>query len=520
MSSKQSFLYQLGLITISALALGASFVYENLFFLAWICFVPFLMALRTANIKRAYCLGLIFGCVFFAIASYWITGFLKQISGMSLGYATLLTSVYWIYCAQQYALLAAVVTWFAKRQAQSEWLSLPLSSTLLFYILPLIFPADLSVTQGKFLLALQALDTTGALGLHFIILLHNGLIYGLIRNSYRKLNNYQYSALAIIFIWFLYGIGAYYYWTAREQDWPSINIGIVQPNLPPSISIPKPIQGYSRAYPPEIESSLSVARAGASLIVWPEARYRGFFNETYVRDAFTYYADKTNASFLIQDLKTTNNLTFNSSALVSGEDWQEYSKYMRIPFGEYMPWEDAPVIRRFVKNVFGDFYTSIAPGAASEPMDFRGIKIQPLICFEVANAYYLANLTQVANKQRNSIQLIAVQSNNSWFDTDIEPRLHLTTSQLRSFEQRLPLVHALNNGPSAFYKANGQVEAQLPANERSAAVVKLAYPEQATLTLFARFPYAFILSIAVFSMGWMLVSLIRKGNRKEGFKGQ
>ena len=511
---ERSILHQFGLMIVAALLLSSSFVFEDLFFLPWICFVPFLIALQGVSIKRAYCLGLVFGCVFFAVASHWVAGFLKQMSGMPIGYAILLASIYWIYCAQQFALVAVIVTWVKKKQLQSEWLSLPLFSTLLFYVVPLIFPADLSVTQGKFLLALQAIDTSGALGLHFIILLHNGFIYELIRKAPRQLNAYHYAAMSIIFVWFLYGIGAYYYWSAREQQWPSINIGVVQPNLSPSINIPEPTSGYSRAYSPEIESSLSLARAGASLIVWPEARYRGFFNEAYVRDAFKYYADKTNASFLIQDLKTSNNLTFNSSALVTGDKWQEYSKYLRIPFGEYLPSEDVPVIGSFIKNVFGDFYTPIAPGTVSEPMTFRNINIQPLICFEVANAYYLANLTQSSYKHRKSIQLIAVQSNNSWFDTDIEPRLHLTTSQLRSLEQRLPLVHALNNGPSAFYKANGQVEAQLPANERSAAVVNIAYPDQVTLTLFARFPYAFLLVITAFSTGWIVVLLARKTNEK------
>ena len=513
-------LRQFGLMTVSALALGASFFYEDLFFLPWFCFVPFLVALEGVSIKRAYCLGLAFGCLFFAVASYWIVGFLLKMSAISFGYAVLLASFYWIYCAQQFALLAALIIWLSKRKANSEWLSLSLFSTLLFYTLPLVFPADMSVTQGKFLLALQATDITGSLGLHFIILLHNGLVYGLIKNSRNRLSRCQCRVLGVVIGWFLYGFCAYYYWSLKEQSWPSINIGVVQPNLEPNINIPEPLQGYSRAYSPEVESSISLASAGANLIVWPEARYRGFFNEAYVRDAFKYYADKTGASFLIQDLETNANLTFNSSALVNGEDWQEYSKHLRIPFGEYLPWENVPLIGSFVKNIFGDFYTPIAQGGASEPMEFKKIKIQPLICFEVANSYYLANLIQSASKQHKSIQLITVQSNNSWFETEIEPRLHLTTSQLRSIEQRLPLVHAVNNGPSSFYKANGQLEAKLPVRARSAAVVNLAYPNQVNLTLFARFPYAFIVLIAVFSLGWVIVSLIRNRNGERRSIGQ
>jgi apolipoprotein N-acyltransferase len=506
-------LRQLVLITLAALGLASSFVCDDLFLLPWICFVPFLFALEGISLKRAYFLGLVLGCLFFTIASYWIVGFLKNISDINLGYAIFLASTYWIYCAQQHALLAVVLVWFAKRKIGAEWLGLSLFSTLFFYSIPLIFPADLSVTQSKFLLALQGVDITGALGLHFVILLHNGLLYTAIKKLFQPLNRIQQTALAIIFCWFVYGISAYYYWSAQEKKWPTLNVGVVQPNIAASINIPAPVRGYSRAYATEIDLSVSLARAGASLIVWPEARYRGFFNEDYIRDAFKYYAGTTNASFLIQDLQTKDRLTFNTSALVNESGWQEHSKYLRIPFGEYLPLEDIPIVGSFVKNIFGDFYTPIAEGAVSDPMEFRKIKIQPLICFEAANAYYLANVMQLAFTHKKAIQLLTVQSNDSWFNTNIEPRLHLATSHLRSVEQRIPLVHALNNGPSSFYKANGQVSARLASNERSAGVVNMAYPQESKLTLFARFPHAFILIVLVSSI-WLLSSLGWSERRK------
>ena len=499
---------------LAAIALAASFAIDHLFLIPWICFVPFLLALDGVGLRRAYCLGFIFGCLFFSIASYWIVGFLKKISDISLGYAILLASIYWLYCTQLYALLAMMVVWASKQKPGTAWLSLSLFGTLLFYFLPVIFPADLSVTQSKFLLALQGVDRTGALGLHFIILLHNGLVYSAVKEFFRPMNSSRRVAFAVVFCWFGYGIGAYYYWSAEEKKWPTVNVGVVQPNVAASVNIPAPAQGYSRAYANEIDLSVSLARAGASLIVWPEARYRGFFNADYVRDAFQHYSRETNVSFLIQDLQIKNKLTFNTSALINGASWQEYTKQLRIPFGEYLPLEDVPLAGNLVKNLFGDFYTPIATGAISEPMEFRKIHIQSLICFEVANAYYLATRVQVAASNKKAIQLLTVQSNDSWFDTDIEPRLHLATSQLRSIEQRLPLVHALNNGPSSFYKASGQVSASLAANERSAGVVNLAYPKESKLTFFARYPFAFILVILMSSIGWVLNALLWKDPKK------
>ena len=113
MSSFSILFRQLGLIAISAIGLGISFVNDDLFLLPWICFIPFLFALKDVTVKRAYCLGLIFGGIFFVIASFWIVGFLLKMSDITVAYAISLASVYWIYCAQQFALLAAAIVWFS-----------------------------------------------------------------------------------------------------------------------------------------------------------------------------------------------------------------------------------------------------------------------------------------------------------------------------------------------------------------------------------------------------------------------
>lgn len=509
-------LRQLACMLLGALALGASFVNEHLYLLPWFCLVPFLFAIKDVSIKRAYCLGLIFGCLFFVIASYWILGSLQKMSDINAIQAVVVASIYWLYCAQQYAILASLVVWLGKRSPGSEWLSLSVLSTLLFYLIPLIFPADLSVTQTKFLLALQAVDITGAPGLHWLIVLHNGLIYAVIKTSNRRLTSYQYLAFGILMAWFAYGINAHRYWSVEQQHWPSVNVGVVQPHAPPSVEIPPPPVGYSRAYSVEIEMSNVLSQKGANLIAWPEARYRGFFNETHVQDAFKFYEQKAGVPLLIQDLNVTGQLTFNSAAMINAGSAHEYPKHVRIPFGEYLPWENVPLLGGFIKYVFGNFYTPIAAGKPTDIMSVAKLNVQPLICFEVANAFYVAHLIKAADAQQKHVQLLVAQSNDSWFDTHIEPQLHLTTSQLRSIEQRLPIVHALNNGPSSIYAASGQLMAVLPANKRAAAVVEVTYPEKITLTWFAKFPYAFIFTLFAFVSGWILLTCVQGAYKPSG----
>ncbi|MES2673826.1 MAG: apolipoprotein N-acyltransferase [Pseudomonadota bacterium] len=502
-------LRQIILILLSALSLAASVINENLFLLTWVGLVPFLFSLEGVSFKRAYGLGAVLGYLFFAISSFWIIEFLQKSSELKLAYCVLLASIYWFYCAQLFALLACLIVGLARWRPQSQWFSLALCGSLLFVALPVVFPADLSITQGKFLLALQAVDITGAEGLHFAILLHNGLVFALLRKRFTAVDPYQYAALGFILAWFIYGFFAYRYWSAEEQQWPSMKLGLVQPHSPPSVKIPLPEKGYSRAYPLEMELSLALASEEVKLIIWPEARYVGFYNEKHVREAFTHHANIAGVALLIQDLQNRGDETFNTSALIDSQGIQEYQKRMRIPFGEYLPLADVPILGDAIKKLFGNFYTPLAEGAPGKPMIFNPLTMQSLICFDVVHPRYVAGLVYAAAEQKHAVQLLVTQSNDSWFGTSIQPYLHLTSSRLRSLEQRLPLVHALNNGPSSVFSASGNITAVMPAYERATAVAKLAYPIDPSLTWFGRFPYGFIFFVLLLTFLWVLAPFAR-----------
>ena len=492
---------------LGSLLLAASVLNENLYLFTWYALVPFLYALEGKSLKKAYALGVLFGFSFFLITSFWIIEFLHQASDLPPGRRLLIGTVYWFYCAHLFAFLAVSINGLAQLRPGSQWLSLSLLGTLLFAAVPMVFPADLSISQSNFLIALQAIDITGAQGLHFVILLHNGLLFALLKNRYKILDGGKIFAMGFIGLWFIYGVISYGYWSAQQKNWPLFKVGLVQPNLPPSIHIPPPEPGYSRAYPMEIEVSHRLAQKGADLIVWPEARYRGYFDMAHVKDAFKHYAVEMGAGLLIQDLHQKGADTFNTSALLSSAGVQEYQKYLRIPFGEYLPLANLPWIGDEINTLFANFYTPIAVGAPSKPMLYKGRTIQPLICFEVIHPVYVAQLMQAAERRNQLIQVLVAQSNDSWFGTSRQPHLHLAHSQLRSVELRLPLVHGLNNGPSAAFSATGQMIAQLPAFTRASSVMDIAYPQQPIPTLFARFPFGFIGCVTAITVAWLLVAL-------------
>ena len=65
----------------------------------------------------------------------------------------------------------------------------------------------------------------------------------------------------------------------------TVTVGIVQPNEAPSLARPAIFPGYSLAYPPEMAMTERLAQAGAELVVWPETRYKGYFDQPHVQNA-------------------------------------------------------------------------------------------------------------------------------------------------------------------------------------------------------------------------------------------
>lgn len=467
--------------------MGLCFLYPKLYPLAWIALVPLLISLQNTSVRRAYVLGVCHGLVLFSVGSYWITHFVTALKELGLFQSWLVSAAYWAFCAQMTGLLAAVLRWAHIRSNLPYVVTLPILGAVIYDLFPLVFPVDLALTQSEFYLALQAIDLAGALGLNAIVLLANALFYELYRSPTGARRHFLPLPAGILAIWLLYGLFAVQSWHSAETEWPSLTVGLVQTNAPASIPQPPPAEGYSYAYPLEMAFFEQLAESGAELVIWPETRFKGYHSLPHVQASFKAYARRYEAAILLQDIEESGHGpgrgTYNTVSLVkpSGEA-QHYRKVMLIPFGEYLPLPSLTMLNeRATQWFFGPFYSPLKKGSEYITLTHNGSNWTPLICYEVAFPKFVAEGVRSGEKYS---QFITVQSNDVWFGATRQPSMHLSASILRSVENRLPLIHVINNGPSAVVSPTGRVLFKSPEREQGAYLLQVPKATEAEPTFF------------------------------------
>lgn len=516
-----STLVRCALTAAAAGALVLTFHVPTLYFLPWFALVPFLYALRGCSLIAAYAMGLLFGMVLFIGILYWVVPFLQLANELSNWMALLLGFLYWLYCAQSFALLAVGLRWVGMGRKGCEWFFLPLLGTVITHHFPMVFPGDFSLTQSQFTLALQGIDLTGSIGLHFLILLHNGLLYDVIQSHCHKNAQRPYSgndltrvcAVITLCAWFVYGAFAYRYWHSAPETWQIARIGIVQTNDSPSIAIPDPQPGYTRAYPPALAMSEQLLDHDVDLIVWPESRYLGFHDFPHVRTAWLEFTRDSQVPLLVQEIRETGQRAYNSSLLILPDGTtQLYDKQKLIAFGEFMPFPELGTARgKLADKIFGDFSTEITAGEHTGPMNWKDWRFQVAICYELAHGDYIQQ--RFHNHDDNRPQWLIVQSNNTWFGASIQPELHAVAGQLRSVEQRIPIVHVINNGPSTYTQPSGRKAFQSERDTQASYLINIAVPPPGGGTWYGRYPTAFIAVIHILLLAALCSLWFRKTPR-------
>ena len=135
-------------------------LFPNLYLLGWISFVPFLLGLqRCRTAWQAYGYGLLTGFFTFALGTFWMAEFIRIYKAYSFVHSVSLASIYWFYCAQQFALIA-VLTHYGRRGNAVLWV-FPTALALVLAVYPALFPWQIGTAQSEFLVAIQATDIAG-----------------------------------------------------------------------------------------------------------------------------------------------------------------------------------------------------------------------------------------------------------------------------------------------------------------------------------------------------------------------
>lgn len=505
-----SIIFKLLLALLSGSLLSLAFLDHTYFYCAWFGFIPLLLAIDKTTLLQSYLIGLITGLTMVTTSAYWIVDFIAISKDYGVQSGFLLAGLFWLYSAHSIALAILVFNGLRQYFSRLELLLFPLTLVIFSFNFPMLFNIHLGDTQVDFPIALQAIEFFGVHSLDFIIVLFNILIYRFLVNAISiSPNDNQRSKLPIlvstllIASWFTYGAISYSSWQEKIATWDTLKVGMVQMNEIPKLGDRAQYPGYSEAYPPEMEMTERLSSAEAEIIIWPEAQSKKYLDDDTVKLAYQQNIKRLNKDLLFQDTQHIRdpisgniNTKYNTAIMINGNGQQvgSYQKMKRIPFGEYVPVLDKKSLpSKWIERLFGDFNSELSKGQEHQVFKHSKINIIPLICYETTFPEFVGEAVQQTLTQRNLAvgTLLVGLSNDGWFGSTHLPYQHVMPSVLRAVENRLPLVHVANNGPSIAVTPDGSVIFTSAFQQSAGYVVDIPHSNAEQGSFYSRHPSLF-----------------------------
>ncbi len=503
------------LASLSGLMLAMPLLNPNWYIFSWCAFVPLLLAIEGKRKAYSYGLASVCGLVFYTCSCYWISDYIHLFKGYGQNTSLVLSLIFWLYCSQLIAILIVLFTWLKERSLIHSFILFPLVVVLVFEHFPMLFSVQLAETQSLFLTAIQGTDTVGVNGLDALIALVNITLYHLLFRP--QSTSYLTTSLValVLCVWFTYGFNALSFWDNEINHWPTLPVGLVQPNETPDLAKPPIYPGFSQIYPPEMHATQKLASLGAQWVIWPEARYKGYLDLPKVKKSFEREVKNMNVNLIFHDMeqgsdKPSNENIKNKAVFIDrhGQAAGQHQKIKLVAFGEYTPLVNTlPFVADIFKDFFGNFTRQIIPGEGHKNFEHDGLNMIPLICNETMHSQFTAQA--VGNTPRH--MLIGLSS-NGWFGKTLQPYQHTYTSSLRAVENRLPFVHALNNGPSLAILPSGREIFQSEYHQAGAYLLQVPYLPKGSTSFYSRHPKLFM-SCVYFCLTLVLLLIMRAGIR-------
>jgi apolipoprotein N-acyltransferase len=430
--------------------------------LAWIAFVPALLAIRELPPRRAFLWGWLMGTVANGGGFYWIRTLLERFGHMHWAPAAFLFLLLVAYQGLHFGFFFYLV-----RRVRPRLPGLPMAvvaavlMTGLEFVMPFIFPWYLAITQAWVLPVIQVADLAGPLGVTFLLMLVNGALYDLVlARHFTQPAGWRWrpAAAAALVVAAALGYGAVRIHQARTV-WaavPKVKVGLVQANIG---IVEKGRPGLAQLHLNIHQSeSRKLVSDGAELVVWPESSYPYAFERSMTTDwppSHPYRVMRELKVPLLFGVITYSRdskehpYPFNSALMMEpdGRITGSFDKNYLLMFGEYIPfYEHIPSFKKWFPAA-----SNFARGHTVTTFPFRDWRIGPLICYEDIIPAFTRRLAELRPN------LLINITNDAWFGATSEPYEHLALAVYRSVELRRGLIRAVNTGVSAFIDSTGKV---------------------------------------------------------------
>jgi apolipoprotein N-acyltransferase len=442
------------LMIFSGLLGALSFPPLPFFFLAWVMFIPWFIAIEQG--KRKFVYGFVSGLIYHSFTLYWIaanSALQTWAAATTAVMAILYLSIWW-------GLIFRSVSYQYSNVGRPAFLQIPLMMALVEFITSfwdIGFPwVSLGVTQLSFP-ASGLFASLGVFGATIWIGTMNFCIYLAIRR--RKWRLLSLSTILVLLVLPFAGDALNERLLKPGSD--SLSVAVIQPDL-------DPLEKWSAPCDSVMELNLALLRQarlqGARLVVFPEtaaplylnrsARWRQAFQQIASNHKVTIAVGALSSRFMKEHRQRFNSMFFFDA----NRHNLRYDKQLLVPFGERFPFQ------RWLPSL-GSInlgQAEFAPGYRKPVVSLLDstLTVAPSICFESIFQHQ-----QIANVLEGADLLINI-TNDGWYRNTLEPAQHFAQSCIRSIECGRPLVRAANNGISAVLDGRGNTIARLPVNQQ------------------------------------------------------
>lgn len=455
--------------------------------LAFVAWVPWMMALRGSTPRQAVLQGLAAGLVIGVCGFYWLMNLLETFSGFPSYVCAVLTLILCAYQAGRYSLLG----WLYARAEARGWpagfvFTAAFAASELAY--PLLFPFTYGAVMHEVYPILQMAELGGPILVALVVLAPNWALATVLSHHLVARRAGRQLSLAEAFsevgwkrwaTWgsipvfaTLYGLVRIVQVDEAVHQAEKIRIGIVQANM----SLVGKRENFKEGLDRHVKLTRKlVKKEHIQLAVWPETSITRIQHEDRANDY--YHKNITRrlkvpaivGAVLARDVEDARGLALYNSALMSdhrGKIVGRYDKHFLLAFGEYLPFgEQFPVLYDWSPSS-GQF----SPGTSVAPLEFEGHKIAAFICYEDIVPSFINKLMG-----DGSPELLVNMTNDAWFGDSSEPWEHMALAKLRSVEHRRYLVRATNSGISGFVDPVGRLTQRTPTFEEAAVAEDVAW---------------------------------------------
>lgn len=501
------------LALLSSSLLILAFPNFNLWFLAWVAFVPFLIALSNPNQtgRQAFALGLIYGTVFFVGTCYWLTYAMIHYGHIptAIAYSLLvpaavvislfpaLFSLALYYTIRRFninALLLAPFVWVA-----FEWLR--------FQITGQLWNAT-GYSQAFIPWLIQTASWGSVYAVSFLIVLVNAAIaYALLG---RKVVHYSLAGFLILDCFLLLYLTGWNSITVKPVSTQATVIAI-QPNVPMSSMTLEEVQELFKRHVDlsenEIRKIPDNEKALTRLVVWPESPMLFLYSrDSGLQGTLSEFTKRNKTSLIINSLEPApNNGDYNSAMFLNekGNLAMQYDKINLMPFGEYVPVPRWIPGAGYIPAMVGDF----TAGKEYDLFPVGNVKAGIFICFESA----FPNHTRTfAN---NGADVLIEMTNDGYLGPTPVLQQHLSNAVFRAVETNRPVVRVTNVGITAFITERGEVKDAANSYEPTARRWNLYKTEEKTF--YTKYGDVFAYACLLICASGLLFSVFKRKSIKE-----